>query len=397
MSDSAPDGHGDPPVARPLRILVAQNVPRARTGGMSRLMGFMHDRVAARGHTVDYLCAEELGGPSKRLARFTFPLLVLRPARAAARAGRSYDLINVHEPSAVAVLAGRRTVGDAVIVVTTHGVEQRGWKIRREAARRETDPIALRTRFIYPATILWQANFGLRQADHIFCLNQEDLEYLTTRFGRSRDDITRIFPGVDPIYASAAAYRDYRRASRMVFAGSWLPRKGTHDLIASFATLRQRYPQLELHVLGSGVADEVVLSAFPLESRAAVKCVHAVNDSAAAAAYADADIYVLPSRFEGTPLTLIEAMASGLPIVTTATSGMRDVIRDDENGRLVPPYSTGAIVQTVAALIEDAAQRERLGLTARDEVLTKYSWDQVAAPVWAIYERLCDSGRGALA
>jgi glycosyltransferase involved in cell wall biosynthesis len=395
MSDSAPDAHGDPSVARPLRILVAHNVPRARTGGMSRLMGFIHDRVAARGHTVDYLCAEDLRGPYKRLARFTFPLLVLRHVRAAARAGQPYDLINVHEPSAFAVLAGRRTMGNAVIVVTTHGVEKRGWKIRREEARRETDPIALRTRFIYPATILWQANFGLRHADHIFCLNQEDLEYLTVRFGRSRDDITRIFPGVDPIYASAAAHRDYRRASRMVFAGSWLPRKGTHDLVASFETLRQRYPELELHVLGSGVADDVVLSAFPIESRAAIKCVHAANDSAAAAAYADADIYVLPSRFEGTPLTLIEAMASGLPIVTTATCGMRDVIRDGENGRLVPPYSTGAIVQTVAALIENVSVRATMGRAAHDEVLANYSWDKVAAPVWAIYERLCASDRRA--
>ena len=360
-------------------------------------MGFIHDRVSARGHTIDYLCAEELRGPFKRLARFTFPLLVLRRARAAVRAGRPYDLINVHEPSAVAVLAGRRTVSGAVIVVTTHGVEQRGWKIRRDEARRNTDQIAWRTRFIYPTTIQWQANFGLRRADHIFCLNQEDLEYLTTRFGRSRDDITRILPGVDPIYASAAAHRDYRRASRMVFAGSWLPRKGTHDLVASFATLRQRYPQLELHVLGSGVADEVVLSAFPLESRAAIQCVHAANDSAAAAAYADADIYVLPSSFEGTPLTLIEAMASGLPIVTTATCGMRDVIRDGENGRLVPPYSPAAIVEALTALIEDAAQRERLGLTARNEVLTKYSWDQVAAPIWATYERLCARDRRAVA
>jgi glycosyltransferase involved in cell wall biosynthesis len=397
VSKLAPNAAGESYVARPLRILVAHNVPRARTGGMSRLMGFIHDRVRARGHTVDYVCAEDLRGSSARLARFTFPLLVFRRARAAARAGRPYNLINVHEPSAVAVLAGRRLARAPVIVVTTHGVGQRGWEIRCANRELGRDPLTLRSRIVYPATILWQANFGLRHADHIFCLNREDRDYLMTRFGRSASDITRIFPGVDPVYASAAEHRDYRRARRLLFAGSWLLRKGIDDLVAAFGTLRQRYPELELHVLGSGVADEVVLNAFPVELRSSIKCVHSANDSEAAATYADADIYVLPSRFEGTPLTLIEAMASGLPIVTTATCGMRDVVRDRENGGLVPLYSPAAIVEALTALIEDAAQRERLGLTARDEVMAKYSWDQVAAPVWATYERLCDSDRGAVA
>src|SRR5579859_7217189 len=121
MSSATPSAVGEPSASRPLRILVAHNVPRARTGGMSRLMGFIHDRGATRGHTVDYLCTEDLRGSfAARLARFAFPLLVLRHARAATRAGRPYDLINVHEPSAVAVLAARRTIGNPVIVVTTH-------------------------------------------------------------------------------------------------------------------------------------------------------------------------------------------------------------------------------------------------------------------------------------
>ena len=52
--------------------------------------------------------------------------------------------------------------------------------------------------------------------------------------------------------------------------------------------------------------------------------------------FAANDVFLLPSLFEGTPLTLIEAMAAGLPVVTTATCGMLDTIRDGENGRLIP-------------------------------------------------------------
>ena len=81
---------------RPLRILVAHNVFGKRTGGMSRLMGFVHDQLVLAGHSVDYFCTEDfpraLGG---RFARFTFLVLLLRHAMAAARAGRPFDLINV--------------------------------------------------------------------------------------------------------------------------------------------------------------------------------------------------------------------------------------------------------------------------------------------------------------
>jgi glycosyltransferase involved in cell wall biosynthesis len=390
MSDSEQGAPIHPPPARPLRILIAHNVPLARTGGMSRLMGFIHDRVAARGHMVDYLCADAIrGSRAAKFARFAFPLLVLRHARAAFSTGRPYDLINVHEPSAVAILAGRRMVSDPIIVVTTHGVERRGWERRLAETADGREQLSLRTRMVYPSTILWQANFSLRRADHVFCLNEEDRGYITAQFGRFDGDVTRISPGADPIYAAASMHRDYARARSIVFAGTWLARKGVSDLAAAFVTLHQRYPQLELHVLGGGVADAVVSSAFPPEVRHSVKCIRNANDAEAAAAYANADIYLLPSRFEGTPLTLIEAMASGLPIVTTATCGMRDVIRDGANGLLIPMYSPEAIVDAVAKLIEDAAMRASLGRAARADALLRYGWDQVAAPVWAVYERLC--------
>jgi len=104
---------------RPLRILVAHNVFRERTGGMSRLMGFVHDQLVLAGHSVDYFCSEDfppaLGG---RFARFTFPVLLLRHAMAAARAGRPFDLINVHEPSGAPISLLKGAAGRPRVVVT---------------------------------------------------------------------------------------------------------------------------------------------------------------------------------------------------------------------------------------------------------------------------------------
>jgi glycosyltransferase involved in cell wall biosynthesis len=81
-------------------------------------------------------------------------------------------------------------------------------------------------------------------------------------------------------------------------------------------------------------------------------------------------------------------MASGLPIVTTATCGMRDVIRDKENGLLVPLGSPGAIIEAVEALLRDATFRGRLGHAAQGEALERYTWAHAAAPMLKAYERL---------
>lgn len=113
------------------------------------------------------------------------------------------------------------------------------------------------------------------------------------------------------------------------------------------------------------------------------------TEAETAAAFADADIYLLPSLFEGTPLTLIEAMMSGMPIVTTNVCGMKDVIRNGENGLLIPIRSPDAIVSAVKRLVADQAYRARLGHAAQAEALEKYTWPRVAAPVRDVYERLC--------
>jgi glycosyltransferase involved in cell wall biosynthesis len=100
---------------------------------------------------------------------------------------------------------------------------------------------------------------------------------------------------------------------------------------------------------------------------------------------------VLPSLFEGTPLTLMEAMMSGLPIITTATCGMRDAIQNERNGLLVPIRSPDSISEAGKRLIENKELRSRLGQAAQAEAIEKYTWEQVAKPVLSVYEKLSEA------
>jgi glycosyltransferase involved in cell wall biosynthesis len=374
---------------RPLRILVAQNVSRSRTGGMSRIMGFIHDRVAAAGHRVGYFCAEDVPPSLRgRVARFTFPALLCRHVAAAARSGEPYDIVNVHEPASGLVSLFRRSIGRPLLVVTSHGLEQRAWDLALAELRLGRGGPSWRTRIAYPTTGLWQANTGLRRADHVFCLNFEDRDYLVRHMGIRPERITRIFPGADVGFAGPNEERNYARCHRMLFAATWRKNKGIEDLVPAFIRLAWRWPELRLTILGAGVPEGVVLGAFPEALRTRIDCRLATDDRQTVAAFRAADLFILPSLFEGTPLTLMEAMMSGLPIVTTAVCGMRDVIRDGENGLLVPIRAPEVLADAAGRLLEDADLRARLGRSAHREALDRYTWDRVAESVIQAYERL---------
>jgi glycosyltransferase involved in cell wall biosynthesis len=356
---------------------------------MSRLMGFIHDRVIAAGHDVDYLCADDVpaswgGGLGRRLK---FPLAVYARVARAAREGCPYDIVNVHEPSAAPIVIGGRGIG-TVVVVTSHGLERRAWELAKEERRLGREAPAWRTRVTYPMSTLWPVDASLRRADHVFCLNEEDRSELVHRLGRSDGSVTRIVPGADDVYAEAARGRDYRRATRILFAATWRKNKGVEDLVPAFATLAERYPDVSLHVVGGGLAEAAIRSRFPEPLCARIVVETPATDGEMAIAFAEADIFLLPSLFEGTPLTLIQAMMSGLPIVTTLTCGMKDVITDRETGLLVPIRSPGAIVTAVGTLLEDRLLRQQLGAAARAVACERYTWDRAARPVLCAYEAL---------
>jgi glycosyltransferase involved in cell wall biosynthesis len=388
--DNAEAIEGSHAVTRPLRVLVAQNVPKDRRGGMSRLLGFIHDRVSADGHRVDYFGAEDVPPSSSgRRARLAFPLLVRRHARRAAAAGRPYDVINVHEPSAWAVVARRGPLGHPIVAVTTHGLEERGWHVLREDARLGREHLRWRSRMTVPATVVWPSQFALRHADHVFCLNESDRRYLLERYPHAESQVTRVFPAADSAYLDAYPARDYAApATHLLWFGTWLVRKGTPDAVAAFSALADRHASLRLIVMGAGVPEQIVARAFPERLRSRVEYVSHVSGAASAQHAAHvlrASVYVLPSVFEGTPLTLLETMATGLTPVSTAVCGMKDVIRDGENGVLVPPRDPVRLAGAIDRVLIDRALRERLGRQAHADVAARYTWDRVSEPVRAVY------------
>ena len=370
-----------------MRILVAHLVASARTGGMSRLMGRVHDLLETAGHDVHYLTADDVGDVMQsRLGRLAFQLRVRRTAADAARRGMPFDVVNVHEPHAAAIALVRRGLDRTAVVAMTHGVEQRGWEVARHHIHSHP---ALKTRLTYPISTLWLSRVGLRRADHVICLNTIDREFLSRRLHIDESRITPVTPGADPVFGRTAVTRSYATGERLLFAGTWLARKGVRELSQAFSRLIDGGFDLRLDIIGGGVPESQIRGDFSGAAGARVRVLAGGGDAEMAAAMAAADVFVLPSVFEGTPLTLVEAMWSGLPIVTTDTAGMRDVIVHERTGLLVPAADSAALEAAVLRLVGDRDRRQRLGAAAHAIASTRYTWNNTAAAFEAAYRKAC--------
>ena len=104
--------------------------------------------------------------------------------------------------------------------------------------------------------------------------------------------------------------------------------------------------------------------------------------------YRRTGMFVLPSHHEGMPTVLLEAMASGAPVVSTAVGGALEVLRDGENGLLVPTRAPEALADAILRLSRDAGLRRRLGERGRETVRRRYSWDAVGRQYLACYRQV---------
>jgi glycosyltransferase involved in cell wall biosynthesis len=111
-----------------------------------------------------------------------------------------------------------------------------------------------------------------------------------------------------------------------------------------------------------------------------VTCVSGMDDDALACLYAEAEVAVVPSLYEGFSLPAIEAMACWVPLVATTGGALPEVVgRDGETGLLVTPDDPGALAAGIARILDDPELAGRLGSGGRERVLGRFTWHATAA------------------
>ena len=358
-----------------MNILRIADVPNDRTGGMSRYIQFVTAELQAAGHHVDLLFAEDLGGLiSGRLRRFASPARAARLVWSRIANGQRYDVVEIHEPLAAAYAAARRvTQRFPPLLVSVYALETRAHQTRLAYARAKGLPIPWRSH-IGPLSVVWQANFGLRFADHIAVETTEDAEYLCRRLAVRRDRITIQHGGVDSLFLEPVT----QPRSGVLFVGTWIERKGIRDLLPALTAVLDRFPGVPVTLAGCGCPAERVLAEFPVQVRRNIRVVPSITeDVKLAALYREHAVFAFPSTFEGQPLVLLEAAASGLAIATTRTCGMKDFVSDGQNGLLVEVGDAEGFARAVSRLVESPGLAAELGRAAR-ESSRMYTWQRSA-------------------
>jgi len=162
-------------------------------------------------------------------------------------------------------------------------------------------------------------------------------------------------------------------------------RKGSFDLLEAFARLPDNGSVLVL--AGDGAIEQVRERAQDLGIGSRVVCPGWLDAAQAAEALSRATTFVLPSYAEGLPMAVLEAMAHGLPIVTTPVGGIPQAIRHGESGLLVQPGDIDALASAIAALLQQPAERERLGAAARQTIVQRFSQGAAIDRLASIYQR----------
>ncbi len=259
---------------------------------------------------------------------------------------------------------------DIPSVVTVHGVIA-----KRSAALNFVQHVYLRT------LGLWL----FKNTDKIICLTKSDADEIT-KFGCSSEKIELIPNAVD---TNRFRPRKARQKNLVAWVGRFVPEKGLDCLIKAAKIVVKEYKNVEFALIGYGPLKEKAMKcAYDFGLSNNVHFMGPLSRDEVADLLGKASVFVLPSLKEGLPLSLLEAMASGVATVGSHVQGISDVVTHERNGLLVPSENPEALANAIVTLLVDESLRRRLGQNARRLMEKKHNWNIVTSKIERVYDEV---------
>jgi glycosyltransferase involved in cell wall biosynthesis len=218
-------------------------------------------------------------------------------------------------------------------------------------------------------------DLSIKTADYGAVANREGWIHSELKYRREPGRIRFVPNGTEERFFLDRKYSD-KPDIRLLYVGTWLDRKGVYYLAEAFRTLAGRLPSVRLTVAGSLLPEDTVRKSLAPSTQDRLTVIPFIARHEMASVYAAHDVFVFPSLVEGMPLTLLEAMASAMPVVTTETSGMADVVEDGITGLLVPPADSLRLAEAVERVCLSVDLRRQLGQAAQT-AMRSYTWDRI--------------------
>jgi len=203
---------------------------------------------------------------------------------------------------------------------------------------------------------------------------------------------------------------------RLLFVGRVSPEKGVHVLLDAFKQVAEHCPQAQLKLVGGQgslpIEFNVALSDDPkvkdlasfydgnyishlrrklsLNVASHVVFIGSVPHQQLINFYRDADVFVFPSVWnEPFGMPIIEAMAVGIPVISTRSGGITEIVKDGENGLLVQRDDASSLAEAILRLLSDEDLRKSMGKAGRKRAVELFSWEQIVKNLLHLYENIC--------
>jgi glycosyltransferase involved in cell wall biosynthesis len=361
-----------------VKILMAASCSSNPNLGVPGVMHSLAQEYSKLGHEVRFRFRDEPG----RLAEMLFGWRLSRSEET-----RWADVVDCHAVEAWPLCIGKDR---PAVVARSHGLELVLHRRLRREARAGNAKIGPLYWTYRGSARLWLERQSIRRSDASIILNSGDLEICRREF-KAPSARLHLVPNGYPAAFLDAPLR-FRATDGIAFVGSWLPRKGCDIAAAAISSLLRKRPGLRVLLAGTGVAPDVLLGDFPEDTRSGIQVVPKFSREELPDLLEGSGILLFPSRSEGSPLSLVEAMACGICPVASAIPGVVDAVRSGENGILFPPEDTAALEREVDRLLDDRNRLQTLRISARESVRGT-SWKQQALRQIDLYRDILDGNR----
>lgn len=231
----------------------------------------------------------------------------------------------------------------------------------------------------------WRLDAKIAQAKFVACISyfarsQAMLHSTPTHWNKLRIIHCGVIPA---LYTNPPATPTYA-GTQLIFVGRLAAVKGVRILLDALAQARQSYSDLSLTLVGDG-PDRAALEAAAAPLGSAVRFTGYQSQSEVANLLAQSDALVLPSFAEGVPVVLMEAMASGKPVIATRVAGVAELVEDGVSGYLVAPGDTDGLAQTIIRLYNEVGKAPDMGVSGQRKVQAEFDIEKEAARLATLF------------
>ncbi|MBN1644355.1 MAG: glycosyltransferase family 4 protein [Dehalococcoidales bacterium] len=361
-------------------------------GGVARHVTSLYHHFTRMGHEVKVIApaSGKIGGFGDNFIRIGTPFpfaasdsvirisisMHLAPTIKEVLAREKFDIVHLHEPFMPMVCSAILRFSNSINIGTFHAAQGKpGYSWGRPVSS-------------------WMLCRRARKLHGHIAVSKPAMNYIGRYLPAEYEiipngiDIHRFRPDVKPM----EQYQDGKL--NIVFMGRLEFRKGVNYLLKAYQEIKREMPNTRLLICGPGVRLRKRYEKWVAKNRLQdVIFTGMVSDEEQPRYYRTADVFCAPATSrESFGLILLEAMATGRPIVATNIEGFANVITEGKEGLLVPPMNSHALAESLLALLKDKEKRLQMG---RNSIITaqKYAWEDVSRRVMEYYGKIIEKER----